>query len=53
MGSKVGSLCGNNLRCLGRGNGTIGVSNKTAGIGVGSIIVSVPPCIPVGVSGKA
>merc|ERR1719162_366505 len=41
MGGKVSSLCGNNLRGLGRGNGTIGVSNKTAGIGVGPIIVSV------------
>merc|ERR1719162_2505681 len=41
MGGKVGSLCGNNLRGLGGGNGTIGVSNKTAGIGVGPIIVSI------------
>merc|ERR1712051_312038 len=37
MGGKVGSLCSNNLRGLGRGNGTIGVSNKSACIGVGSI----------------
>merc|ERR1719483_1394283 len=50
MGSKVGSLCGNNLRGLGRGNGTIGVSNKTAGIGVGSVIVSVPSGVSVRVS---
>merc|ERR1719162_1127003 len=50
MGGKVGSLCGNNLRGLGRGNGTIGVSNKTAGIGVGSVIVSVPSGVSVGVS---
>merc|ERR1712051_982563 len=33
MGGKVGSLCSNNLRGLGRGNGTIGVSNKSACIG--------------------
>merc|ERR1719162_1938903 len=50
MGGKGGSLCGNNLRGLGRGNGTIGVSNKTAGIGVGSVIVSVPSGVSVGVS---
>merc|ERR1719162_2798689 len=50
MGSKVGSLCGNNLRGLGRGNGTIGVSNKTAGIGVGSVIVSIPSGVSVGIS---
>merc|ERR1719491_2288515 len=50
MGGKVGSLCGNNLRGLGRGNGTIGVSNKTAGIGVGSVIVSVPSGVSVGIS---
>merc|ERR1719148_16648 len=53
MGGKVGSLCGNNLRSLGRGNGTIGVSNKTAGIGVGSVIVSVPSGVSVGVSSIA
>merc|ERR1719418_465467 len=46
MGSKVGSLCSNNLRGLGRGNGTIGVSNKSAGIGVGSI----PSSVSVGIS---
>merc|ERR1719162_2444616 len=51
MCSKVGSLCGNNLRGLGRGNGTIGVSNKTTCIGVGSVIVSVPSGVSVGVSG--
>merc|ERR1719162_1410436 len=50
MGSKVGSLCGNNLRGLGRGNGAIGVSNKTAGIGVGSVIVSVPSSVSVGIA---
>merc|ERR1712086_251443 len=50
MGGKMGSLCGNNLRGLGRSNGTIGVSNKTAGIGVGSVIVSVPSGVSVGVS---
>merc|ERR1719400_1213339 len=37
MSGKVGSLCSNNLRSLGRGNGTIGVSNKSAGIGVACI----------------
>merc|ERR1719491_753807 len=41
MGGKVGSLCGNNLRGLGRGNGTIGVSNKTASIRVCSVVDSV------------
>merc|ERR1719278_1579995 len=41
MSGKVGSLCSNNLRGLGRGNGTIGVSNKSTGIGVGSIPSSV------------
>merc|ERR1712172_30464 len=46
MSGKVGSLCSNNLRGLGRGNGTIGVSNKSAGIGVGSI----PSGVSVGVS---
>jgi hypothetical protein len=46
MGGKVGSLCSNNLRGLGRGNGTIGVSNKSAGIGVGSI----PSGVSIGVS---
>merc|ERR550532_3255355 len=46
MGSKVGSLCRNNLRGLGRGNGTIGVSNKSAGIGVGPI----PSSVSIGVS---
>merc|ERR1719491_7336 len=50
MGGKVSSLCGNNLRGLGRGNGTIGISNKTAGIGVGSVIVSVPSGVSVGIS---
>merc|ERR1719162_788210 len=52
MGGKVGSLCGNNLRGLGRGNGTVGVSNKTAGIGVGPIMVSVPSGVSVGISSK-
>merc|ERR1719362_1964448 len=46
MGGKVGSLCSNNLRGLGRGNSTIGVSNKSAGIGVGSI----PSGVSIGVS---
>merc|ERR1719319_1355467 len=46
MSGKVGSLCSNNLRGLGRGNGTIGVSNKCAGIGVGSI----PSGVSIGVS---
>merc|ERR1719264_2462378 len=46
MGGKVGSLCSNNLRGLGRGNGTIGVSNKSAGIRVGSI----PSGVSIGVS---
>merc|ERR1719512_648742 len=46
MSGKVCSLCSNNLRGLGRGNGTIGVSNKSAGIGVGSI----PSGVSVGVS---
>merc|ERR1719319_1959797 len=46
MSGKVGSLCSNNLRGLGRGNGTIGVSNKSACIGVGSI----PSSVSIGVS---
>merc|ERR1719491_2180408 len=50
MCGKVSSLCGNNLRGLGRGNGTIGVSNKTASIGVGSVVVSVPSGVSVGIS---
>ena len=47
MGGKMSSLCGNNLRGLGRGNGTIGIPNKTAGIGVSSV----PSGISIGVSG--
>merc|ERR550534_3094887 len=58
MGGKVGSLCSNNLRGLGGGNGTIGVSNKSSGIGVGSVPSSISigvPCIGNGgntLSGK-
>merc|ERR1712153_5734 len=59
VSGKVGSLCGDNLRGLGGDNGTIGVGNKASSIGVCSVSirissgVSVPSCIPVGVSGKA